>query len=55
MDFVKQIRVGQEGAETGFRAQVDRPAFVFDTREVGGIGIPKNTPTEGDELLVPFG
>jgi hypothetical protein len=55
MDFVKQIRVSPEGAETGFRAEVDYPTFVFEARKVGGIGIPENTPAEGDELLFSFG
>lgn len=55
MDFVKQIRIGQEGAKTGLRAEVDCPAFVFDAREIGGIGISENTPAKGDELLFSFG
>ena len=55
MNFVKQIRVGQEGAETGFRAEIDDPPFVFGAREIGRIGIAEHAPTEGNELFLSFG
>ena len=49
MDFVENIRVGDEGAETGFRAEIDRPAAIFDPREVSWIGVAEYTPAKGDE------
>ena len=44
MDFVKQVGVSQERAETGFGAEINRPSFIFDAREVGRIGITENAP-----------
>ncbi len=55
MDFVEQIRVGQEGAETGVRAEIDYPPFVSGTREIGRIGVAEDAPTQGDELFFSFG
>ena len=49
MDFVENIRVVEERAETGFGAEIDRPAAVFDSGEVRGIGISKDAPAQGDE------
>jgi hypothetical protein len=55
MDFVEQIRVGQERAETGVRAEIDGPPFVFGAWKVSRIGIAKHAPAEGDELFMLFG
>ena len=55
MNFVEQIRVGQERPETGVRAEIDRPPFVFSPWKISRVGIPEDTPAEGDELFVPFG
>ena len=52
MDFVENIRVGDEGAETGFSAEIDRAVAIFDPREVGWIGVAEYTPAEGDEARV---
>ena len=54
MDFVKHIRVGQERAETGVCAEIDRPPFVNSVGKISRIGIAKNAAAEGDELCVPF-
>ena len=55
MDFVEQIRVGQEGAETRFRAEIDYPPFVFGTREIGRIGVAIDAPAESNKLLTSLG
>lgn len=52
MDFVENIRVCQERAETGFGAEIDRPAAVLNAREIGWIGITEAPSTEGDETGV---
>ena len=49
MDFVENIRIVKERAETGFGAQIDRPATVFDSRKVGRIGVSEDAPAQGDE------
>jgi hypothetical protein len=54
MNFVKQIRVSQKRAKTGFRTEVDHPPFVFNPREVSGIGVAENASAKGDELFMPF-
>lgn len=55
MDFVENIRVGQESAETGLGAEVDRAAAVFDARKVRRIGVAKDAPAEGDKRRAFFG
>ncbi len=52
MDFVEHVRVSQEGAETGFGAEIDRPAAILNTGEILRIGIVEFSPTEGDEAGV---
>jgi len=49
VDFIEDIRVGQECAETGFGAEIDCPAAIFGPREIGRIGVAKDPSTEGDE------
>ena len=49
MDFVENIRVVEERAETGFGAEIDRPATVFDSRKVGRVGVAEDASTQGDE------
>ena len=51
MNFVENIRVGKEGAKTGFGTEQDRSSVIFGAWEVGGIGITEDTSTQGDELL----
>jgi hypothetical protein len=52
MDFIEDIRVGEECAEAGLRAEVDGPAAVLGAREIGWISVAKNPPAEGDEVWV---
>ena len=54
MHFVKQVWVGQKGAETRVCAEVDRPSLVFGAREIGGIGITEDPSTQGNKLLRLF-
>ena len=51
MDFIEDLRVGEEGAETGFGAEQNRPPAIFGARIVLWIGITKDPPAEGDELF----
>lgn len=50
MDFIEDIRVSQEGAEAGFRAEIDRAAAIFDTREIGRVRVAEFSSTEGNEM-----
>jgi len=52
MDFVKYIRVRQERAETRFGAEIDRPAAIFDAREIGRIRVAEFSATQGNEARV---
>ena len=54
MDSIKDIWVGEERAETGFGAEIDRPAAIFDAREIGRIGITEDPSAEGDEAGMFF-
>ena len=49
MDFVENIGVGQERAEAGLGAKVDRPAAILGAREICRIGVAEDPPTEGHE------
>jgi len=51
MDFVEDIRVGQECAKTGFGAEVDRPSAVFGAGKILRVGITEDPPAERDEPL----
>ena len=52
MDFVEDIRVSEERAETGFGAEVDRSTTIFEAREISGIRIAEFPPAEGDKTRV---
>ena len=52
MDFVENVRVGEESAETGFRAKIDRPATILDSREVCRIGVAEDAPAECNEAWI---
>ena len=52
MDFVENVRVGEEGAETGFGAKIYRPAAIFDSREVCRIGVAEDAPAEGNKTWI---
>ena len=49
MDFVENVGVGEERAETGICAEIDGPATIFDAREVCRIGVTEDAPAECDE------
>ena len=52
MDFVEDVRVSQEGAETGFRAKINRPATIFNAREISRIRIAEFSAAKGDEAWI---
>ena len=52
MDLVEDIRVGQECAEAGVRAEINGPAAILDAREIGRIRVAKFATTEGDEARI---
>ena len=52
MHFIEDIRVRQERVETEVRAEIDRPAAIFDAREIGGIRLAEFSPAEGDKTGV---
>lgn len=52
MNFVENIRISKECAETGFGAEVDRSAVILGARKIGGIGIAEDPPAEGDEAWI---
>ena len=52
MDFIEDIRVGKECAETRFGAEPDRPRAVDGTRIILRIGVAEDPSAEGDELFV---
>lgn len=52
MGFIKGIGIGQERLTTGLGTQVDCPAAIFQAREIGRVGLPKFSSTEGHETRV---
>lgn len=50
MDFVENIRVSEERTEAGLGAEVDRLVAILSAWKIGGIGVAKDPPAEGDEL-----
>ena len=50
MDFVEDIRVGKERAETGIGAKQDRPSAIFGTWIVRDVRVAKDSSAQGDEL-----
>src|SRR5690349_5861901 len=49
MGLVEDIRIGQKCTETGIGAKVDRPAAVFDPREISRVRVTKDAAAESDE------
>jgi hypothetical protein len=45
MDFIEEIGVGQERAEAGFGAEVDRPASILNARKIGRVRIAEFSAT----------
>jgi hypothetical protein len=54
MDLIEDLRVGQEGAETEVRAEIDRSAAIFDARKISWIRVAEFSTTEGDEARIPL-
>ena len=52
MDLIKDVWIRQERAQAGFRAEIDRPAAIFEPRKIGRIGVAEFSPTEGNETRV---
>jgi len=52
MDFIKDIRVREERAETGFGAKIDRLTPIFGARKISWVGIAKDPTAEGDKTFV---
>lgn len=50
MDFIEQIRVGQERAKARIGAKQDRPTAIFGARVICRVGVAENPPAEGDEF-----
>lgn len=55
MDFVENVRISEERAETRFGAEIDRPATVLRAWKIGRIGIAEDPATEGDEARMFLG
>lgn len=49
MDFIKDIRVCAECAETGLCTEIDGPATVLDARKIGGVGVLEDPSAERDK------
>ena len=52
MDFIEDFRVSQECAQTGFRAEIDRPATILEARKIGWIRVAELSSTQGDETRI---
>jgi len=49
VNFIKKVRVGKEGAQTGIRAKPDQPSVMIRRREVLRVCVTKDAPAERDE------
>ena len=54
MDFIEHIRVREECAQAGIGTKVDRPAAIFDAREICRVGIAEDAPAKGNEARMLF-
>jgi hypothetical protein len=52
MDLIEDIRISQERAEAGFRAEIDRPTAILDAWEIGRISVAEFSTTEGDKSRI---
>src|SRR5215208_1597751 len=55
MNFVEDIGVGEERAETGYGAEQNRPPAVLGAGIILRIGITEDPPAEGDKWFVFLG
>ena len=51
VDFIEQIRVGQERAQAGLSAEIDNPAAGLGVWKICRIGIAEDPSAEGDKTL----
>ena len=51
MYFVEDLRVSEERAQAGFRAEVDRPSMILGAWIILRVGIAEDPPAERDEPL----
>lgn len=49
MDFIENIGVGKERAETGLCAKKDRPSAVLNARKILRVGVAENPSAQGDK------
>jgi len=49
MNFIEDLRVGEERLEAGFSAEIDRPAAIVKARKIRGIGVAQDPSAEGDK------
>jgi hypothetical protein len=52
MDSVEDIGIGEERAQAGLGAEIDRPASIPGAGEVGRVRVTEDPPAEGDEAGV---
>ena len=52
MNFIEDIRLGQEGAQAGIGTEQYRPAAVCGARIILRIGVTEDPSAQGNELLV---
>lgn len=50
MDFVENLRIGEERTQAGVGAEKDHPPVVPGTRKVGRVRIAEDASAQGDEL-----
>lgn len=52
MDFIEQIRVGEERAQARFGAEQNGPPAIFGAWIIGRIRIAEDSSTQSDKLLM---
>ena len=54
MNLIKHVGVSEERVATGIGAKINRPAAVYDAREIGRIGLTEDPSAECDEARMVF-
>lgn len=52
MDFIEQVRVSKEGAETAVGTEIDFSSPILCVRKIGRVGIAEDAPAQGDKLFL---
>jgi hypothetical protein len=52
MDFIEDIRVSEECAQTELGAKIDGSAVIWDAREISWVRITEFSPAQGDEAKI---